>query len=48
MKNRDNFRGVARGSNDENDWKKYRIERNLCTKMLKRKKEEHYNFFLKH
>ena len=42
MKLRDDFREAARRTNEEKDWKMYRKERNLCTKMLKNKKNEHF------
>ena len=42
MKNRDLLKEVARKTDSENDWLEHRKERNLCTKMLRRKKDEHY------
>ena len=45
-KTKDNLHKIAKGSNDEDDWRKFRIQRNLVTKLNKANKSSYYNYRL--
>merc|ERR1712240_51393 len=43
---KDNLHRIAKGTNNEDDWRKFRAQRNLVTKMNKSNKSRYYNYQL--
>merc|ERR1712240_2833 len=43
---KDNLHRIAKGTNNEEDWRKFRAQRNLVTKMNKANKSNYYNYRL--
>ena len=43
---KDNLHKIAKGTNNQEDWRKFRVQRNLVTKMNKTNKSKYYNYRL--
>ena len=43
---KDNLHRIAKGSNSQEDWRNFRVQRNLVTKMNKLNKSSYYNYRL--
>ena len=43
---KDNLHKIAKGTNNQEDWKKFRVQRNLVNKMNKNNKSGYYNYRL--
>ena len=43
---KDNLHRIAKGTNSEDDWRKFRAQRNLVNKINKANKSRYYNYRL--